>query len=363
MQRRDFLRGAALGASVAAAAGNPGRALGAGNAQEARPSDPIPWPLITDPGERRGDMPHRPFGQSNRMVSAIGLGSLDLGAGTLTDAGAIRLIHEAIDHGVTFLDTGWDENDGRSQLRVGLALSQDRYRDKVFLASKIDGRTAKEASSQIETSLKRLRTDHLDLVMHHEVLRYDDPDRVFGEEGAARAFGAAMRAGTAAAIGFTGHKDPRINLQMLDVAAEHGVRFDAVQMPLNVLDAHFRSFAHLVLPRLVREGIAVLGTHPFGDGSLLRSDAPIAASECLRYALTLPTTSVIVETRCRRDLDQVLEGVRTFEPMDHGTVAELLSRSRPHALNGQYERFKTTAVFDGTARNPRWLGDDTVADV
>lgn len=363
MQRRDFLRGAALGAGVAATAGNPGRALGAEGARNARVSDPTVLPLITDPGERRDDMLHRPFGHSNQAISAIGLGCLELGTAALTDAEAIRLIHEAIDHGVTFLDTGWDQNDGRSQLRVGLALGQGRYRDKVFLASKIDGRTMSEATSQIETSLKRLRTDHLDLVLHHEILRFDDPDRVFAVGGAMEAFAAARLGGTAGAIGFSGHKDPRIHLQMLDVAAEHGVRFDAVQMPLNVLDAHFRSFARAVLPRLVREGIAVLGTHPFGDGTLRGDGAQVLASEALRYALTLPTSAVITEVRGQRDLDQVLQAVRTFEPMDREGVVELLSRSRPCAVDGRHERFKTTALFDGTARNPRWLGDDAIGEV
>ncbi len=190
-------------------------------------------------------MLYRSFGHSNQAISAIGLGSLDLGTGTLTDVEAIRLIHEAIDRGVTFIDTGWDQNDGRSQLRVGLALSQGRYRERMFFSSKIDGRTASEATSQIETSLRRLRTDRLDLVMHHEILRYDDPDRVFAADGAAWAFEAARRAGTVRAIGFTGHKDPRIHLQMLDVAAEHGVPFDAVQMPLNVLG---RAFSQLRRP-------------------------------------------------------------------------------------------------------------------
>ncbi len=326
-----------------------------------RVADPAALPLVTDPGERRGDMLYRPFGRTGEMVSAIGMGGFHLGKGVLTDAEAVRLIHEGVDRGITFMDNCWDYNKGRSELRMGVALDQGGYRDRVFLMSKMDGRTKKDAAEQIDASLQRLRTDRIDLVQHHEILRFDDPDRVFAEGGAMEAFVEAKQAGKLRYIGFTGHKDPRIHLQMLSVAAERGFHFDSVQMPLNVMDAHFRSFAHQVLPYLVEQGIAVLGMKSFADGVLLKSDAPIRPIEYLHYALSLPTTVVINGMESQRDLDQALEAVRTFRPLDRAALSELLERSRPYAIEGKYELFKTSATFDGTAKNAEWLGEDVEA--
>jgi aryl-alcohol dehydrogenase-like predicted oxidoreductase len=326
-----------------------------------RVADPADLPFVTDPGERRGDMLYRRFGRTDEMISAIGLGGFHVGKSALTDDEAVHLIHESIDRGINFVDNCWDYNKGRSELRVGVALDQGGYRDKVFLMSKMDGRTKKEAANQIDASLQRMRTDCIDLIQHHEILRYDDPDRIFAEDGAMEAFVEAKQAGKLRYIGFTGHKDPRIHLQMLAVAAERGFHFDAVQMPLNIMDAHFRSFAHLVLPYLVEHGIAVLGMKSFGDGVLLKSNAPIDPLEYLHYSLNLPTSVVITGIENRRDLDQAFEAIRTFEPMDKDRVAELLGRSRPYALEGKYELFKTSATFDGTAKNAEWLGDDVDA--
>ncbi len=323
-----------------------------------RIADPADLPFVTDPGERRGDMLYRRFGRTDEMISAIGMGGFHLGKSALTDNEAVRLVHEGVDRGITFVDNCWDYNKGRSELRVGVALDQGGYRDKVFLMSKMDGRTKKEAATQIDASLQRMRTDRIDLVQHHEILRFDDPDRVFAEGGAMEAFVEAKQAGKLRYIGFTGHKDPRIHLQMLAVAAERGFHFDSVQMPLNVMDAHFRSFAHLVLPYLVEHGIAALGMKSFADSVLLKSDAPITPIEYLHYSLNLPTSVVITGMENRRDLDQAFEAVRTFQPMAKEQVAELLARSRPYALDGKYELFKTSAVFDGTAKTAEWLGDD-----
>ena len=326
-----------------------------------RVADPAALPSLADPGERRGEMLYRRFGRSGEAISAIGLGGFHLGKNAVGDDEAVRLVHQAVDRGITFIDNCWDYNEGRSELRVGLALDQGGYRDRVFLMSKIDGRTKQEAARQIDTSLKRMRTDRIDLLQHHEILRYDDPDRIFAEGGAMEAFIEAKAAGKLRHIGFTGHKDPRIHLQMLAVAAERGFLFDAVQMPLNVMDAHFRSFAHLVLPYLVEHGIAVLGMKTFADSVLLKSGAPITPLEYLHYSLNLPTSVVITGVESQRDLDQAFEAVRTFQPMDRAAVAELLARSRPHALEGKFELFKTSATFDGTAKNPQWLGDDVEA--
>ncbi len=246
-----------------------------------RPADPADLPFVGHPGEKRGDMLYRPLGRSGETVSAIGMGGFHIGKSKLTDDAAVKLIHQAIDRGITFMDNCWDYNEGRSELRMGVALDQGGYRDKVYLMSKMDGRSKAEAADQIDTSLKRLRTDRIDLVQHHEILRYDDPDRIFGEGGAMEAFTAAQQAGKIRHIGFTGHKDPRIHLQMLDVAAERGFHFDAVQMPLNVMDAHFRSFAHLVLPYLVAHGIGVLGMKSFADSVLLEERCPDRADRIL----------------------------------------------------------------------------------
>ena len=323
-----------------------------------RIADPANLPFVTDPGERRGEMSYRSFGRSGEKISAIGMGGFHLGKTAVSDAEATRLIHQAVDRGITFMDNCWDYNKGRSELRMGEALDQGGYRDRVFLMSKMDGRTKKEAADQIDTSLKRLRTDRIDLVQHHEILRFDDPDRVFAEGGAMEAFVEAKQAGKLRYIGFTGHKDPRIHLQMLAVAEERGFQLDSVQMPLNVMDAHFRSFSHLVLPYLVEHGIAALGMKTFADSVLLKSKAPIEPLEYLHYSLNLPTSVVITGIESQRDLDQAFEAVRTFKPMDKAAVAELLERSRPYALEGKYELFKTSSTFDGTAKNAQWLGDD-----
>jgi aryl-alcohol dehydrogenase-like predicted oxidoreductase len=326
-----------------------------------RVADAADLPFVTDAGERRGEMLYRRFGRTGEMISAIGLGGFHLGKKALTDLEAVRLVHQAVDRGITFIDNCWDYNQGKSELRAGAALKQGGYRDRVFLMTKIDGRSKAEAAEQIETSLARLQTDRIDLVQHHEILRFDDPDRIFAEGGAMEALVEARQAGKLRYIGFTGHKDPRIHLQMLAVAAERGFHFDAVQMPLNVMDAHFRSFAHLVLPYLVEQGIAVLGMKSFADSVLLKSGAPIEPLEYLHYSLNLPTSVVITGVESQRDLDQAFEAVRTFQPMDKAKIAELLARSRPYALEGKFELFKTSSTFDGTAKNAKWLGEESDA--
>src|SRR5437773_4555481 len=236
------------------------------------------------------EMRYRPLGRTGEEVSIIGLGGHHIGR-QKDEKESIQIIRSAIDAGINFMDNCWDYHDGGSERRMGKAL-KDGYRGKVFLMSKIDGRTKEAAGRQIDESLQRLQTDHLDLMQHHEVLRMEDPDRIFGEGGAQEAMLAAKKAGKVRYIGFTGHKDPLVHLRMLDVSQEHGFRFDAVQMPLNVMDAHFRSFAHQVVPRLVAEGIGVLGMKSMADGMILKSNV-VQPTECLRYALSLPTSVVI----------------------------------------------------------------------
>ncbi len=183
----------------------------------------------------------------------------------------------------------------------------------------------------------------------------EDPDRIFAQGGAMEAVLAAQKAGKVRFIGFTGHKDPLVHLRMLEVAAQHKFRFDTVQMPLNVMDAHFRSFEQKVLPVLVRDGIGVLGMKPMGDGVILKSKT-VTPVECLHYAMTLPTSTVITGIDSLEILKQDLEAVKTFKPLTEEQTDTLLQRTAEAAAEGRYERFKTTNGFDGTAQHPEWLG-------
>jgi aryl-alcohol dehydrogenase-like predicted oxidoreductase len=231
------------------------------------------------------------------------------------------------------------------------------YREKIFLMTKVDGRSAAEATRQLDQSLRRLKTDRIDLVQHHEVIRFDDPHRIFDKDGANAALLAARKAGKLRFIGFTGHKDPLVHLRMLEVAREHGFLFDAVQMPLNVMDAHYRSFEKMVLPELVRQRIGVLGMKSLGNGIILKSRT-VSAVECLHYALNLPTSVVITGCDSMKILEQALEAARTFRPLSKAAVRELLGRTRAKAVTGGFELFKTTSIFDSTAKHPDWLGDE-----
>lgn len=304
-----------------------------------------------------GEMPYRVLGRTGERVSLIGLGGWHLGMPALDEAMSIRIIREAIDHGINFLDNSWDYNDGASEIRMGKALGGG-YRERAFLMTKIDGRSRRAAARQLDESLRRLATDRVDLVQHHEILRYEDPHRIFDDaDGAHRALVDAQRAGKVRYLGFTGHKDPRIHLYMLEVARAHGVVFDAVQMPLNVMDAHYRSFEVMVLPELVREGIGVLGMKSLGNGIILKSGV-VTAVECLHYAMSLPTSVVIAGVDSLERLEQALEAAGTFRPLSAEARAALLARTREPASRGEYELFKTSTVFDATAYNPAWLGDE-----
>jgi aryl-alcohol dehydrogenase-like predicted oxidoreductase len=301
-------------------------------------------------------IPYRTLGRTGERVSAIGLGGSHLGLERVEEQLSLRIIRTAIDRGINFLDNCWDYNDGASETRMGKAL-RDGYRQKVFLMTKIDGRSYAEATRQLDQSLERLETDCIDLVQHHEILRYDDPHRIFDEEGANGALVDAQRAGKIRYIGFTGHKDPHIHLYMLDVAREHGFLFDTVQMPLNVMDAHYRSFGKLVLPELVKQGTGVLGMKPMANGIILKSKT-VSPIECLRYALNLPTSVVITGVDSMEILDQACEAARTFRPLSDPELAALLSKTAKAAARGEFEPFKTSSIFDGTAQNPAWLGDE-----
>src|SRR6266480_1580783 len=236
-------------------------------------------------------MIYRTLGSTGEKVSAIGVGGWHLGLSKVDEDLAIRIVRSAIDRGINFLDNSWDYNEGKSEKRMGKAL-RDGYRERAFVMTKIDGRSKKEAAKQFDESLKRLDVDYIDLVQHHEIIRFDDPHRIFHPEGANAALLEAREAGKLRYIGFTGHKDPRIHLHMLEVAKDRGFSFDTVQMPLNVMDAHYRSFEKLVLPELVTEKIGVLGMKSMANGIILKAGV-VTPLECLHYALDLPTSVVI----------------------------------------------------------------------
>ncbi|HET6580978.1 MAG TPA: aldo/keto reductase, partial [Methanoregula sp.] len=321
-------------------------------------------PLFTLINRRNGFRMHRPagdpvptrnLGRTGERVSVIGLGGYHLGTPDLPEAESIRIIRTAIDSGITFLDNCWDYNDGLSEVRMGRAL-RGGYRDRAFLMTKVDGRDRQSAADQIGESLKRLRTDRIDLLQFHEIIHEDDPERIFAEGGALEAFLEARDDGKIRFIGFTGHKSPSVHLKMLTTAARHHFRFDTVQMPLNVMDAHFESFERQVLPVLARDGIGVLGMKPIGDQVILDSGA-VTAVECLHYAMNLPTSVVITGCDSMQVLEQALTAARTFRPMNTGQTASLLARTAPYAAQGAYEPYKTTHRHDGTYYNPAWLGN------
>jgi uncharacterized protein len=301
------------------------------------------------------DLPLRTFGNTAEKVSCIGMGGFHLGKPDLPARDAIRLIHAAVDQGISFLDNSWDYNQGESERRMGDALQQNNSRQRVFLMTKIDGRTKESAAEQIDESLRRLKTDHVDLLQFHEIIRFEDPNRIFAEQGAIEAFEDAKQAGKTRYIGFTGHKDPRIHLYMLEVADEHAFRFDAVQLPINVMDAHFRSFGNLVVPELVKRNIAVLGMKSMGDSVILKSKT-VTAMECLHYALKMPTSVVITGIDSPAILAQAIEAARSFQQLSDTHIAAILAKTRPAATHGAWELFKTSNAFDSTAQNVEWLG-------
>jgi aryl-alcohol dehydrogenase-like predicted oxidoreductase len=298
-------------------------------------------------------IPYRTLGRTGERVSAIGIGGYHLGKPYLAESESIRIIRTAIDNGVTFLDNSWDYYDGQSELRMGKAL-RDGYRHRAFLMTKIDGRDKTAAAQQIEESLQRLQTHHVDLLQHHEVIRMDDADRIFAAGGAMEAVLEAKTAGKVRYIGFTGHKSPDIHLKMLETAASHHFHFDTVQMPLNVMDAHYQSFEKKVLPALIQREIGVLGMKPMGDSVILESKTATPI-ECLHYAMNLPTSVVITGCDSMERLEQALTAARSFRPMRPAEVDALLARTGRAAREGQYELYKTTHKHDGTMEHPEWL--------
>ena len=298
-------------------------------------------------------MPYRTLGRTGEKVSVIGLGGYHLGNQSDPEE-SIRIIRTGIDEGINFLDNCWDYNGGESEIRMGKALG-DGYRQKAFLMTKIDGRNKTAAATQLNESLRRLQTDRIDLLQFHEVIRDSDPERIFAEGGGMEAAVEARKAGKIRFIGFTGHKSPDIHLKMLATASKHGFTFDAVQMPLNVMDSHFNSFEKRVLPVLTKDGVGVLGMKPMGDKVILGSKT-VTAVECLQYAMSLPTSVVITGCDSLPILQQALRAAHNFQPMGASQVAALLEKTAKAAEGGQFELYKTSHQFDGTVANPQWLG-------
>ena len=339
MERRTFLK-SATAAGIAAATAN--AAIADATTQSSTTLARTPRPEVPD-------MIYRQLGTpANSSLPSASAASTSASSPTPQDS--LKLIHTAIDHGITFLDNCWDYNDGISEVRMGEAL-HDGYRDKVFLMTKMDGRTLTEYNKQLEQSLARLHTDHIDLVQFHEVIRMEDPDRIFADDGAIHAAMAAKQAGKIRYIGFTGHKDPAVHLRMLEIAKAHDFHFDTVQMPVNVMDAHFRSFTNQVIPVAIEQGIGVLAMKTFGDHFILDSKT-VEPLEALQYSLTQPVSVVITGIDSPAILNQALEAARTFKPLTEAQIASLLDRTQQAALTANSSSSKPPPTSTAPPRTP-----------
>jgi len=300
----------------------------------------------------------RNFGRHADTISIIGLGGYHLGE-TQSATEAVRIVHEALDAGINFLDNAWEYHDGESERRMGRAIA-DR-RDAVFLMTKVctHGRDAKVAMRQLEQSLRRLRTDHLDLWQIHECVYYNDPDRHFATGGVVEALVRARKQGKVRYLGFTGHKDPEIHLRMLS----SGFPFDACQLPLNGFDASFRSFQALVLPELARQRIAAIGMKSLGgDGRVIRKKAA-RVDDALRYAMSLPVCTTVSGIDSLRVLRQNLRIARAFSPMSARERREYERTLALTARDGRFELYKTSAEHEGEEGRPRSVGGARVRRV
>ena len=316
--RREFLQASAAGAAAASLV------------------------IAAAPIERNdAGIPLRPLGKTGEKVTILGLGGFHSTAKAEDES--IRIIRRAIDEGITFLDNAWDYHDGVAEQRMGKALHEGKLRDKVFLMTKCCGRTAKDAQSNLEDSLRRLKTDHLDLWQFHEICYDNDPDWIFEAGGAFEFALKAKEQGKIRHLGFTGHKDPSIHLKMLEKPYE----WATVQMPINVMDAHFRSFQHRVLPELVRRGIGPIGMKSLGGAGKIVSDAGIPVEDCLRYALSLPISTLVSGIDSLKVLQQNLKVIRDFKPLSVEEMAAIEAKTRKLAGDGRFELFKSSKVYDG----------------
>jgi predicted aldo/keto reductase-like oxidoreductase len=347
MERRNFLKQTA--AVLAGWKIMAGRDLG-GQARLDGAAAHTPVPAVTTVngiGRRR-------LGRADAEVSILGIGGYHIGLSTVSEADSIRIIRRALDEGINFLDNCWDYNDGASEERMGKAL-QDGYRQKAFLMTKIDGRTGASAQQQLEQSLLRLKTDHIDLLQIHEVIRWGDPEQAFQPGNVIDVLKQARQQGKVRFIGFTGHKSPEIHLHMIEAADQRGFTFDSVQMPVNALDEHYDSFGQKVIPVAQKHGMAILGMKPLSNGAILKTNT-ISAVEALHYAMSVPVTVTITGCDSLQILEQALGVARNFKPLDEHQKMAILQKTAPAAMAGKFEGYKSTQIFDGTTSNPHWLG-------
>jgi uncharacterized protein len=315
--RREFLKAAAASLAVA----------GAGA------------PVLAAQQDGPTGLPTRPLGNTGEKVSIVGLGGWHIGAAeSLREA--VSIMHQAIDNGMTFFDNAWEYHQGKAEEWMGKGLDSARRRDKVFLMTKVCDRDYKGAKQQLEESLRRLNTDRIDLWQFHEINYMAAPDFVF-EQGAIRAAVEARKAGKIRYIGFTGHKDIDIHLKMLAKPFD----WDAVQMPINILDAHYRSFQKKVVPECNRRKIGVIGMKSLGGGEF-PDKLGLDADFCIRYALSLPISSLVCGIKTRQDLEQDLSVARDFKPMTPGEIEDLLAETKVAGSDGSHEGFKTSTRFD-----------------
>ena len=328
--RREFLQ---AGAGLAAA----GLA-----ASQLRAAESPNGPQRMNNPTNDGGIPMRPFGRSGEMVTLIALGGHHIGR-PKEEKVSLRLIQRAVDEGITFLDNAWDYHDGLSEERMGKALEQGKLRDKVFLMTKCCGRTAEEAQSNLDESLKRLRTDHLDLWQFHEMVYDNDPDLIFSKGGAIETALKALESGKVRHLGFTGHKDPEIHLKMLAKPYD----WASVQMPLNVMDGTFRSFRGRVLPVLEERGIAPIGMKSLGGDARIITEAGVPVEEALRYVFSLPIATLVSGMESEEVLEQNLKIVRGLSPMSAEELRAVEQKVADVAADGRFELFKTSKLFDG----------------
>jgi uncharacterized protein len=323
--RREFLHATAAGAAAATLAG-------AAEAQQAAPR------------VNAGGIPLRPLGKTGEMVSALCLGGhSSTNPQKLTEAQSLHLIQRAVDEGITFMDNAWDYHDGGAEERMGKALAEGGRRDKVFLMTKCCGRTARDAQSNLEDSLRRLKTDRIDLWQFHEIVYDNDPDWIFAPDGALQTGLKAIKEGKVRYVGFTGHKDPIIHLKMLSMPYE----WASVQMPLNVMDVHYRSFQQNVLPVLLQRNIGVLAMKSLGGTGVIVEKAGIPVEDALRYVLSLPISTLVSGIDSEKVLDQNLKIVREFRPIGPQEKAAIERRTLAMAGDGRFELFKSSKMFDG----------------
>jgi aryl-alcohol dehydrogenase-like predicted oxidoreductase len=297
-------------------------------------------------------MQFRTLGHTGEKVSIVGLGGYHMAVPTDPDE-SVRIVRAAIDGGINFMDNCWDYHDGESERRMGTAL-RDGYREKVFLMTKIDSHSKAGAAKQIDECLRRLQTDRIDLMQFHEVIRMGDPEKIFAPGGSFEATVEAQQAGKIRYLGFTGHKSPQAHLHMLETWLAHGSKPASAQMPLNIMDAHFNSFAAQVVPELVKHNIGVLGMKPMGAGVFLKHGIA-TPTEYLHYAMNLATSVVITGCESVAQVKQAIDAANSFKPLSSEEAASIVARAAGLNDAGRAEGYKSTTAYDGTTHFPHWL--------